>query len=78
MKLAITHYKIVSKIHAGTCSDIRDVSVRNLVKSAIELSLSKAFNPAHLEVINLSHMHSVPENSETHFKVILVSPIFDG
>ena len=23
-------------------------------------------------------MHSVPENSETHFRVVLVSPAFDG
>ena len=29
------------------------------------------FEPIHLEVINESHMHSVPKNSETHFKVKL-------
>ncbi len=32
----------------------------------------------HLEVRNESHMHSVPANSETHFRVILASPEFDG
>lgn len=32
----------------------------------------------HLEVRNESHMHSVPANSETHFRVIVVSPGFDG
>ena len=31
-----------------------------------------------LEVVNESHMHSVPPNSETHFKVTLVSETFSG
>ena len=40
--------------------------------------LAQAFTAQHLEVINESHMHSVPPNSETHFKVVLVAPEFDG
>ena len=28
--------------------------------------------------MNESHMHKVPENSETHFKIIIVSTIFSG
>ena len=31
-----------------------------------------------LEVINESHMHSVPPNSETHFKVVAVAEAFEG
>lgn len=31
-----------------------------------------------LEVVNESHQHSVPANSETHFKVTLVSDDFQG
>lgn len=31
-----------------------------------------------LEVLNESHQHSVPENSETHFKVTIVSEGFAG
>ncbi len=38
----------------------------------------QALSPAHLEVANESHMHSVAPGSETHFKVIAVSPQFDG
>ncbi len=34
--------------------------------------------PLHLEVVNESFMHSVPPNSETHFKVVIVSPQFNG
>jgi BolA protein len=37
-----------------------------------------ALTPLHLEVVNESFMHSVPPGSETHFKVVLVSPQFDG
>ncbi|GAB2715276.1 BolA family protein [Halomonas garicola] len=38
----------------------------------------KALSPTVLEVENESHRHSVPPNSETHFKVTLVSERFDG
>ena len=48
------------------------------VQSIIEQKLSAAFSPVHLEVLNESHMHSVPPNSETHFKVTLVSVQFDN
>ena len=48
------------------------------VQSTIELKLQDGFAPAHLEVANESHMHSVPPNSETHFKVVIVSDAFEG
>jgi BolA protein len=32
----------------------------------------------HLDVVNESHMHNVPEGAESHFKVVIVSPAFDG
>lgn len=44
----------------------------------ITSKLNTAFSPEHLEVINESHMHNVPEGSESHFKVIIVSNEFDG
>lgn len=44
----------------------------------IEQVLNKALAPQHLEVENESHMHSVPANSETHFKVLIVSQAFTG
>lgn len=46
-------------------------------QARIETALA-ALRPALLEVINESHMHSVPKNSETHFKVVVVSQAFDG
>ena len=48
------------------------------IQQSIETKLRESFSPTHLEVHNESHMHSVPENSETHFKVVLVSPSFAG
>ena len=44
----------------------------------IEHILQRALAPTHLEIENESHMHSVPKNSETHFKVLAVSSLFDG
>lgn len=48
------------------------------VKSRIETKLRAALDPIHLEVINESHLHSVPPGSESHFKVIVVSDRFVG
>ncbi|WP_395344898.1 BolA family protein [Ningiella sp. W23] len=48
------------------------------VQKAIETKLSEALSPALLKVENESHMHSVPPNSETHFKVTIVSENFDS
>jgi stress-induced morphogen len=44
----------------------------------IEDKLREALAPSYLEVVNESHMHSVPKGSETHFKVVIVSPRFEG
>lgn len=48
------------------------------IQRVVEEKLNDEFLPIHLEVVNESHMHSVPPNSETHFKVTLVSNGFDG
>jgi BolA protein len=45
------------------------------VEKKIEHTLRDNFQLSHLEVINESHMHSGP-NTETHFKVVLVSEEF--
>lgn len=38
--------------------------------------LASELSPVHLEVVDESHMHSVPEGAESHFKVIAVSDRF--
>ena len=48
------------------------------VQATIEKKLANDFNPLHLEVINESSNHNVPEGSESHFKVVVVSPAFEG
>lgn len=48
------------------------------VEDQIRTNLETGIDCWHLEVRNESHMHSVPANSETHFRVIVVSPDFDG
>jgi BolA protein len=48
------------------------------IQQSIEARLRAAFAPAHLEVVNESHMHSVPPGSETHFKLTLASGAFEG
>ena len=47
------------------------------VQADIEQKLAETLTPAHLEVINESHMHNVPPGSESHFKVTLVTDKFN-
>jgi len=44
----------------------------------IEQKLRQALSPVHLEVIDETHMHSVPEDAQSHFKVIVVAEPFVG
>ena len=48
------------------------------VQQEIEQTLADLLAPEFLDVANESHMHSVPANSETHFKVVAVSSAFEG
>lgn len=38
----------------------------------------EALQPVRLDVLNESHMHNVPEGSESHFKLVIVSEAFTG
>ena len=48
------------------------------VQHQIERELTSLLAPDHLEVSNESHMHSVPPDSETHFRVVVSSTVFEG
>jgi stress-induced morphogen len=54
------------------------VAVEMPVEKALRSRITSEFKPEYLLVLNESHMHSVPENSETHFKVVAVSENFEG
>ncbi|GLR71212.1 BolA family protein [Agaribacter marinus] len=49
-----------------------------LVENAIAEKLQRELSPSFLTVENESHMHNVPANSETHFKVTIAADAFDG
>ncbi|MES9843848.1 MAG: BolA/IbaG family iron-sulfur metabolism protein [Candidatus Sedimenticola sp. PURPLELP] len=48
------------------------------MQKTIEQKIQDALKPMHLEVIDESHMHNVPEDAQSHFKVIVVSDQFEG
>ena len=48
------------------------------IQQQIEHKLIATFSPIHLEVVNESHGHKVPKGSQTHFRVVIVSPEFMG
>ena len=48
------------------------------VASKIELKVRSGLVVEHLELENESHMHNVAPGSETHFRLVVVSPDFTG
>jgi len=63
---SIIYCRIYKRIYTlNIATEINDIVVQDLA-------------PIRLDVINESHMHNVPVNSETHFKLVIVSDSFDG
>lgn len=48
------------------------------IREQIEIKIRAEFNPLYLDVADESYLHNVPMNSESHFKVVLVSDRFNG
>ena len=48
------------------------------IQANIEAKITNALRPEYLEVANESHMHNVPPDSESHFKVTVVTTEFNG
>lgn len=69
-KKTITDY---STSHQRDMSKTLNRPVENSIREKLEAGL----RPLHCDVINESYMHNVPKNSETHFKVVVVSEKFD-
>lgn len=44
----------------------------------IESKVRAALAPEHLEVIDESYMHAVPQGAESHFRLLIVSREFEG
>ena len=68
MMVHVNLYLISSTTRQGT----------RMIKQVIETKLAEGFSPKFLQVINESYMHNVPEGSESHFKVVVVSEKFEG
>lgn len=47
------------------------------IQNTIEAKLTSSMTPEHLEVVNESHMHNVAPGSESHFKLTIVSTLFE-
>ena len=48
------------------------------MQETIQTKLTAALEPDVLDIINETHMHNVPPDSESHFKVVAVSKAFEG
>ncbi|KAH0950849.1 hypothetical protein HN011_008307 [Eciton burchellii] len=62
-----------SAFHRQDMSEIGRWPLEKTIREKLQINL----NPQHCDVINESYMHNVPKNSETHFKVVVVSDKFD-
>jgi BolA protein len=47
-------------------------------KQTIEQKLQATLLPLHLEITDETHMHSVPEDAQSHYRVVAVSGTFEG
>lgn len=47
-------------------------------QATLAQKIRQTLSPLHLEVVNESGMHNVPEGAESHFKVTVVSEQFEG
>ena len=47
------------------------------IQANIEAKITQALQPEFLEVANESHLHNVPPDSESHFKVTVVTSEFN-
>lgn len=45
---------------------------------ALAETLQRAFQPVHFELENESHRHASGAAADTHFKLVLVSSVFEG
>ena len=55
--------------------------ITQMINGIVEESITSKLNeliPNYLEVTNESYKHNVPEGSESHFKVVIVSSKFEG
>lgn len=48
------------------------------MRSILFTKLTRAFQPLHLELINESPQHGLPESAEKHFRLVLVSSRMEG
>lgn len=49
-----------------------------IIAEQINDRVVEELKPLRLDVVNESHMHNVPPDSETHFKLVIVSEAFEG
>ena len=48
------------------------------IQEMVEDRLEEGLSPVYLTVENESYMHSVPADSETHFRIVVVADAFEG
>lgn len=57
------------------------IKFESTMSKPVETGISEALQalePVHLSIQNESYMHNVPKESETHFKVLIVTSKFEG
>lgn len=59
---------------AGASASATTTSMRQRVEAKVRGALA----PEHLEVIDESTMHAVPEGAESHFRLLIVADAFEG
>jgi BolA protein len=48
------------------------------IEETLHNKFTSEFSPLHFELDNESYKHNVPKGSESHFKAVIVSELFEG
>jgi BolA protein len=79
MKFILTSFILArhSVLRSGKMSLSTEVALKP-IENLINSKILATFTPTHFEIVNESFKHSVPKGSESHFKVLVVSDMFEG
>jgi len=73
--LFLNHHVLLNPAISRSWSSLK---LMGEVEQRIFNKLQEILCPEHLEVLNESSGHNVPRGSETHFKVVVVTEVFEG
>ena len=62
----------------STITTASTLPIAGVIESLIRIKIENEYSPTFISIENESYKHNVPKGSESHFKVLIVSNVFEG